>query len=38
MEGCGIDVFKTAREQGLPINVIQNHKEERNLYGLILIE
>ena len=38
MEGCGIDVFKTAREQGLPINVVQNHKEERNLYGLILIE
>lgn len=38
MEGCGIDVFKTAREQGLPINVLKNHKEERNAYGLILIE
>ena len=38
MEGCGIDVFKTAREQGLPINVLRNHKAERNSYGLILIE
>jgi predicted metal-binding protein len=38
MEGCGIDVFKTAREQGLPINVVRNHSDERNIYGLILIE
>ncbi|HNQ46990.1 MAG TPA: DUF2284 domain-containing protein [Syntrophorhabdus sp.] len=38
MEGCGIDVFKTAREQGLPINVVQNHGAERDLYGLILVE
>jgi predicted metal-binding protein len=38
MEGCGIDVFKTAGEKGLQINVVRNHKEERNMYGLILIE
>lgn len=38
MEGCGIDVFKTAREQGLPINVVRNHSDERDIYGLVLIE
>ncbi|MBP1749672.1 MAG: hypothetical protein H6Q52_2211 [Deltaproteobacteria bacterium] len=38
MEGCGIDVFKTVREKGLPINVLKNREEERNAYGLILIE
>jgi predicted metal-binding protein len=38
MEGCGIDVFKTAREQGFPINVVKNHGSERDIYGLILVE
>ena len=38
MESCGIDVFKTAREHGLPINVLKDHKEERDSYGLVLIE
>ncbi len=38
MEGCGIDVFKTAREHGLPIDVLKNRQEERNAYGIILIE
>ena len=38
MEGCGVDVFKTAREQGLPINVVKNHGAERDIYGLILVE
>jgi hypothetical protein len=38
MESCGIDVFKTAREHGLPINVVRNHNQERDLYGLVLIE
>lgn len=38
MEGCGIDVFKTVREQGLPIRVVKNRREERNMYGLVLIE
>jgi len=38
MEGCGIDVFKTACGQGLPVNVVQNHSQERDIYGLVLIE
>lgn len=38
MEACGIDVFATAREQGLPIAVVRNRGEERNIYGLVLIE
>jgi predicted metal-binding protein len=38
MESCGIDVFKTAREQGLPIRVIRSHEEERDIFGLILVE
>jgi predicted metal-binding protein len=38
MESCGIDVFKTAREQGFPIHVVQTHNQERDIYGLILIE
>jgi predicted metal-binding protein len=38
MEACGIDVFKTAREHGLPINVLKNHKEERDSYGLVLVD
>lgn len=38
MEGCGIDVFKTAREHGLPINVLKNHKDDRDSYGLVLID
>lgn len=38
MEGCGIDVFKTARKHGLPINVVRSHTQERDIYGLVLIE
>jgi predicted metal-binding protein len=38
MEACGIDVFQTARGNGFPIEVIKGHGEERNIYGLILIE
>lgn len=38
MEACGIDVFKTARENGFPIEVLKTHGEERNAYGLILVE
>jgi len=38
MEACGIDVFKTARDNGFPIEVIKTHEEERNIYGLILVE
>ncbi len=38
MEACGIDVFKTARQHDLPIHVVRNHKEERDTYGLVLVE
>jgi len=38
MEACGIDVFKTARDNGFPIEVLRTHDEERNIYGVILLE
>jgi predicted metal-binding protein len=38
MEACGIDVFKTARENGFPIEVVRTRDEERNIYGVILVE
>jgi hypothetical protein len=38
MEACGIDVFKTARDNGFPIAVVKTYGEERNIYGLILVE
>jgi predicted metal-binding protein len=38
MEACGIDVFKTARGNGFPIEVVKTHEEERNIFGLILVE
>jgi predicted metal-binding protein len=38
MESCGIDVFKTARDNGFPIDVVQSPEDERNGYGVILVE
>jgi predicted metal-binding protein len=38
MEACGIDVFKTARDNGFPIEVVRTRGEGRNRYGLILVE
>jgi predicted metal-binding protein len=38
MEACGIDVFKTARDNGFPIDVVETHEEERNIFGVILVE
>lgn len=38
MESCGIDVYATAHAHGLPIEVVRDHKDERDLYALILIE
>ena len=38
MEACGIDVFKTARDNGFPIKVVRRHGEEMNLFGLVLVE
>ena len=38
MESCGIDVYATARKHDLPIHVLRNHKEERDLFGVVLVE
>jgi predicted metal-binding protein len=38
MESCGIDVYKTARENGLPIQVVKDHSQDRDIYGLVLVE
>jgi len=38
MEACGIDVFSTARAHNLPIRVVRNHDEERDIFGLLLVE
>jgi predicted metal-binding protein len=38
MEACGIDVFKTARDNGFPIAVVRTREEERDIFGLILVE
>jgi len=38
MESCGIDVYRTARENGLPIQVVKDHSQDRDVYGLVLVE
>ena len=38
MEACGIDVFATARAHGLEVHTLRVLGEERNHFGLILVE
>jgi predicted metal-binding protein len=38
MEACGIDVFKTTRGNGFHIEVVRARDEERNIFGLVLVE
>ncbi len=38
MEGCGIDVFATARAHGLEIHTLREKGEERNHFGLVLVD
>lgn len=38
MEASGTDVFKTAREYDLPIRVIRTREEERDIFGVVLVE
>jgi predicted metal-binding protein len=38
MESCGIDVYKTAKQSNLPIQVVKDHSQDRDIYGLILVE
>ena len=37
MEACGIDVFKTARDNGFSIEVVRSREEARNIYGVVLV-
>jgi len=36
--GFGIDIYKTVRSLGLPINVLQNKTDMQNRYGFVLID
>jgi len=38
MEACGIDVFKTARDNGFSIKVVRTRDEARNIFGLVLVQ
>ena len=38
MEASGIDVFKTAREAGLPIDVCRDRSDDGHYYGLVLLK
>lgn len=38
MEACGIDVFTTVKNNGLPIYVLNSRNCKANYYGVILIE
>ena len=38
MESCGIDVFKTVKERSLPIQVVRERKDPKDLYGIVLVE
>jgi len=38
MEACGIDVFRTARTAGYPIEVVFDHNCSQNYYGLLLLK
>jgi len=38
MEASGIDVFKTAREAGFPIDVVRDRDDEQHYYGLVLLK
>jgi len=37
MEACGIDVYKTARTAGYPIEVVRDSHSPQNYYGLLLL-
>jgi predicted metal-binding protein len=37
MEACGIDVFRTAREAGFPIEVVRDENDPQNYFALLLI-
>lgn len=38
MEACGIDVYRTARSNGFPIEVVRTYGCKGNYYGLVLVD
>lgn len=38
MESCGIDVFATARGNGMPIEVVRDRTCQPNYYALVLVD
>ena len=38
MEACGIDVYKTALNNRLPIEVVKNHRSRQDYYALVLLQ
>jgi predicted metal-binding protein len=38
LEGCGIDVFATAREYGFTIDVVRSRDDAQHYFGLVLID
>lgn len=38
MEGCGIDVFATVRNNGFEIDTVRNKNAEHDYFGLVLFE
>ena len=38
MEGCGIDVFATARNNGFTIDTVKEKTDQHNYFGLVLFE
>jgi hypothetical protein len=38
MEGCGIDVYQTARNNGFPIRTLRERTETRNTYCLMMVD
>ena len=38
MEACGIDVYQTVRNNGLPIEVVRETSDPQNYYALVLLE
>ena len=38
MEACGIDVFATVRNNGIPLHVLKDKSETPSFFGLIMVE
>lgn len=38
MEACGIDVFQTVHDHGMPLRTVRTQDETRNIYCLLLVD